>query len=254
MSNKIPIALQMYTLRDDAEKDFAGTIKQVAALGYYGVELAGYSGHSAAEVKQILEDNNLKVVGGHVGYDQILGDPEKVIEEYSAFGAKYVAIPWIGEDKRQTLDDYKKLGATFTELGAKLKPDGITLCYHNHAFEFEKFGGDEYGFDALFAAADPSLLQVEMDTYWVKKGGEEPDAYLRKYANRVPLVHLKDMGEDGDFRPVGEGTIDYPSLFTAAEEAAGTEYYIVEQDVCRTATPLESVAISIGNLKKWGKL
>jgi sugar phosphate isomerase/epimerase len=93
-----------------------------------------------------------------------------------------------------------------------------------------------------------------MDTYWVKKGGEEPDAYLRKYANRVPLVHLKDMGEDGDFRPVGEGTIDYPSLFAAAEEAAGTVYYIVEQDVCRTATPLESVAISIGNLKKWGKL
>ena len=254
MSNKIPIALQLYTVRDDAEKDFAGTIKQVAGIGYYGVELAGYAGHTAAEVKQILDDNNLKVVGGHVGYDQIASETDKVIAEYSAFGAKYVAIPWIGEDKRQTLDDYKKLGASFAELGAKLKPAGITLLYHNHAFEFEKFGGDEYGFDALFAAADPSLLKVEMDTFWVKKGGEEPANYLRKYAGRVPLVHLKDMGDDGDFRPVGEGNIDYPALFAAAEEAAGTEYYIVEQDSCKTATPLESVAISFANLKKWGKV
>ena len=254
MSNTIPVALQMYTVREEADKDFAGTVQQVAAIGYYGVELAGYAGHTAAEVKQILEDNNLKVVGGHVGIDAMQGDPDKVIAEYTAFGAKYVTVPYIGEEWRGSLDDYQRLGATLAEIGAKLQPAGLTLCYHNHAFEFDKFGGDTYGFDAIFAAADPSLLKVEMDTFWVKKGGEDPAAYLRKYANRVPLVHLKDMSEDGDFAPVGEGNIDYPSLFAAAEEAAGTEYYIVEQDSCKTAPPLESIAISFANLKKWGKV
>lgn len=253
MSNKIPINLQLYTLRDDLNNDFAGTIQAVRDIGYSGVEIAGYGKHTAAEVKQILDDAGLKVVGGHVGYDQVVGNPDSVIAEFSAFGAPYVVVPWIGEEWRKSLDDYKRLGATLSAAGAQYKKAGITLCYHNHAFEFEKLDG-EYGFDALFAAADPELLQIEMDTFWVKKGGEDIPAYLSKYSGRVPLVHLKDMSEDGDFRPVGEGNIDYPALFAAAD-AAGTEHYIVEQDRCSTATPLESVRISYDNLKnKYGKL
>lgn len=253
MADKLPIALQMYTLRDDAARDLAGTLAKVAEIGYYGVELAGYAGHSVADVKKLLDDNGLKAVGGHTAYDQVAKNTAQVVDDYKTLGAKYVVVPWIGEDMRKTLEDYKRLGAALDELGAKLKADGLTLCYHNHAFEFEKFGGDEYGYDVLFGSARPDNLQVEMDTFWVKKGGEEPAAYLNKYNGRVPLVHLKDMTPEGDFAPVGEGTIDYPSLFAAAE-AAGAQYYVVEQDQCKTATPIESVTISFRNLQKMGKV
>jgi sugar phosphate isomerase/epimerase len=251
MPDILPVTLQMYTLRDDAARDFAGTIKKVAEIGYAGVELAGYAGHTAAEVKKILDDNGLIAVGGHIVLDQVTKETAQVVDDTKTLGAKYVIVPWIGEEWRKSLDDYKRLGAALGEQGAKLKAQGLTLCYHNHAFEFDKFGGDTYGYDALFAAAGPDV-KVEMDTYWVKKGGEEPAAYLRKYSGRVPLVHIKDMAADGDFAPVGEGTIDYAALFAAAE-AAGAEYYIVEQDVCKTATPVESVTLSFRNLQKWGK-
>lgn len=245
--------LQLYTVRDDLNNDFAATIKTVAEIGYTGVELAGYGKITAAEVKTILDDNGLTVVGGHVPLERITGEPDAVIEEFSAFGAPNVTVPYLGEDKRKTLDDYKKLGAELGEVGAKYKAAGITLCYHNHAFEFELSENGIYGFDALFAGASPDNLQVEMDTFWVQKGGQNIAEYLTKYAGRVPLVHLKDMSEDGDFRPVGEGIIDYPALFAAAE-AAGVKYYIVEQDRCSTATPLESIRISFNNLKdKFGK-
>ncbi|MDX1932966.1 MAG: sugar phosphate isomerase/epimerase [Capsulimonadales bacterium] len=253
MAEKIPVGLQMYTVRDDAAKDFAGTVKTIAEIGYAGVELAGYAGLTAAEAKKVLDDNGLAVFGGHVGYDQMTNNLEQVIDEFSAFGAKYVAVPWIGNEWRNSLDDYRRLGAALNEIGAKLTAAGITLCYHNHDFEFNRFGGDVYGFDALFAAAEPANLQVEMDTFWVKKAGEDPVAYVTKYAGRLPLVHLKDMTPDGDFAPVGEGTIDYIAL-TGAAEAAGTKYFIVEQDVCRTHPPLESVRISFENLRKLGKV
>ena len=252
MAEKIPVGLQMYTVRDDAQRDFAGTVKTVAEIGYAGVELAGYAGHTASEVKKILDDNGLAVFGGHVGLDQIKANPQQVIDEYTAFGAKYVIVPYIGNEWRGSIADYTRLGAALGEVGATLKDAGLTLCYHNHDFEFNKFGGDVFGYDALFAGADASVLQAEMDTFWVKKAGQDPVAYLAKYTGRVPLVHLKDMTPEGEFAPVGEGTIDYTALCGAAE-AAGAKYFLVEQDQCKTHTPLESVRISFETLKRLGK-
>jgi sugar phosphate isomerase/epimerase len=248
----VPVALQLYTVRDDLSRDFAGTIQKIAEIGYRYVELAGYHNNSVAEVKRFFDANGLTAMAGHTGFDLVKNSTSQVVDEYRALGAKYVVVPWIGEEWRRNFEDYKRLGATLGELAATLKGEGLTLCYHNHAFEFEKFDGDTYGFDALFAAAGPDV-KVEMDTYWVKKGGEDPAVYLTKYAGRVPLVHLKDMTAEGDFAPVGTGTIDYPSLFAAAE-SGGAEYYIVEQDRCTAQTPLESVAISFNNLKDWGKV
>jgi sugar phosphate isomerase/epimerase len=250
---KIPVALQLYTVRDDLGRDFAGTIQKVAETGYRHVELAGYYGNSVADVKKILDANGITAIAGHTGFDAVKNSTKEIADEYHTLGAKYVVVPWIGDEWRRNADDYQRLGAALGELGAALKAEGLTLCYHNHAFEFEKFGGDTYGFDTLFAAAPAEALKVEMDTYWVKKGGEDPAAYLTRYAGRVPLVHLKDMTADGDFAPVGTGTIDYPALFAAAE-AGGAEYYIVEQDRCTAQTPLESIAISFNNLKGWGKV
>lgn len=248
--SKIPVTLQMYTLRDDAAADLEGTLAAVKAIGYAGVELAGYAGKTAAEYKQLLDANGLSAVGAHVGFDQAIGDAAQAIDEAKLFGLTYVVVPWVGSPYADSLDGFRELGAKLTEASAAYAAAGLKLGYHNHAFEFAKVEDGVNGFDALFGAAGPHVV-IEMDTFWVKKGGQDPVAYLGKYAGRVPLVHLKDMDADGDFAPVGAGTIDYGALIPAAR-AAGAEYFIVEQDSCKSASPLESVRISFENLKAWG--
>lgn len=252
MPEKRPICLQLYTVRDDATRDFAETISRVAEIGYAGVEIAGYgSAQTAIAVRQILDDNNLFACGAHVGLDLMESDLGRVVEESQILGYEYVSVPYLADNRRKTLADYQALGAQLNTIGQTLKDAGIQLCYHNHAFEFEKFGGDTFGFDALFASADPELLMVEMDTFWVKKAGEDPADYVRKYKNRVPLVHLKDMTLDGNFAEVGEGMIDYAALLAACE-TSGVRFYIVEQDRTFNHAPIDSIKISFDNLKKMG--
>lgn len=252
MSHPIPVCLQMYTVRDDANSDLAGTLATVAEIGYFGVEIAGYAGKTAEEYKALLDANGLTAIGAHVGFDSVKNDTAQVIAEAKLFGYSYVIIPWISKPYTESIAGYQQLGAELSDLATTLGEAGLTLCYHNHAFEFELSEDGQFGYDALFAAAP--AVQVEMDTFWVKKGGQDIAHYLTKYTGRVPLVHLKDMDTDGGFAPVGAGTVDYPALFAAAE-AAGAKYYIVEQDSCKAPlVPLESIRISFKNLQKLGKV
>jgi len=248
---QLPIALQMYTLRDDTQADFEGTFRKVAEVGYAGVEFAGYGNRSAAELRRMLDDLGLKCAASHEGIDGLEADLNAAIDFHKELGNRFVVIPWLGEDRRGGPDGWKKVAATCAEIGKKLNEAGLTLCYHNHSFEFERFGG-EYGLDILYANAPASALKAELDTYWVKHGGEEPIAYINRYAGRVPLVHLKDMaaGEGREFAEVGEGILDIPGIVDAAVKA-GSEWIIVEQDVCKRP-PLESVRLSLDNLKKMG--
>ena len=249
---KIPVCLQMYTVRDDAQRDLAGTLATIAQLGYAGVELAGYAGKTAEQYKALLDANHLRAVGAHVGIDQVMGNPEQAIAEARLFGYSYVIVPWIGKPYAESLEGYQRLGAELSAVAPQYADAGLTLCYHNHAFEFELSDGDKTGLDVLFEAAP--AIQAELDTFWVKKGGKDIPEYLKRLSGRVPLVHLKDMDAGGSFAPVGAGTVDYPSLFAAAE-AAGAKYYMVEQDSCQPPlTPLESIRISIENLRAWGKV
>lgn len=252
MTEPLPIALQLYTVRDDAARDFAATIASVAKIGYAAVELAGYgSVKSAGPAKHILDDNGLIVAGQHVALDALETDLSRVIEDAQTLGTEFVVVPYLPAERRLSLDGYRQLASLLEEYGSTLRDAGLQLAYHNHDFEFQKFGGDIYGYDAFFGAADPELVKVEMDTFWVKKAGEDPAAYMRKYAGRVPLVHLKDMTPEGEFAEVGEGTMDYPAIFSAAS-VAGTQFYIVEQDRCDKHAPLESARISFDNLRKLG--
>lgn len=252
--SRIPIALQMYTLRDDAAKDFAGTMSKAAELGYEGVELAGTGGLSAADLKKLLDDLGLKIAGGHVGIAQMETELEAQMDYYNTLGSVFMTCPYLPEDRRKSADDYKKVGAFLSEVGAKTKACGIQLCYHNHAFEFDRFDG-ETGFDLLFGAADPELVKVELDTYWVVHGGENVLDTIRRYAGRIPLVHLKDRtaGDNPTFAEVGEGIMDFDAIFAACEESPGVEWYIVEQDTCQRP-PIESVTISLNNLRNKGKI
>ncbi|NQT85047.1 sugar phosphate isomerase/epimerase [bacterium] len=251
--SKVPIALQLYTVRQDIDTDLQRTLRNVAEIGYAGVEFAGYADWKATELKSLLADLNLRPAGGHVPIDQLEKDIHKVIHFNLELGNPYVVCPWIPEERRKDKADWLIIADLFNSVGQKCRQNGLTFCYHNHSFEFEKFG-DTYALDLLFGATRPNLVNAELDTYWVKHGGEDPVDYLRRYAGRCALVHLKDMAGDEkrSFAEVGAGILDWDAIFEAAE-AGGAEWYIVEQDTC-PGPPIESARISFENLKKWGKV
>jgi Sugar phosphate isomerases/epimerases len=256
MAARIPIALQLYTVREEAARDLAGTLAKVAEIGYSGVELGGFPGTDAAEVRRMLDDNGLAPVGTHVAIDVLEKSLPDVIAYNQTLGTPYVTCPYLGDDRRGDIAAYRATGRLLNDIGAKLKAEGLTFAYHHHAFEFEAKEDGVYGLDALLEAADPENLGLELDTYWVAKGGEDPVAYLQKYRGRVRLVHVKDMAgpeADGRFAEVGEGVLDWPAIFEAAESGS-VAHYIVEQDRCFDRTPLESIALSLDNLRKMGKV
>ncbi len=251
--NTIPVALQMYTVRNEASEDLAGTLAQVSKIGYTAVELAGTYNKPASDLASMLNGLGLAVAGCHVNLNELETNLAASLDYNEAIGNKYIVCPWIGEERRRTADDYRALAATFERIGDACNARGLTFCYHNHAFEFDLFEGKP-GLDILFESADAGKVHSELDVYWVAKGGKDPVEYLRKLAGRVPLVHLKDMAQDeaGSFAEVGEGVLDFQAMFSAAEEA-GAEWYIVEQDTC-ARPPFESIEISLRNLRAWGKV
>jgi sugar phosphate isomerase/epimerase len=246
MSN-IPIALQLYTLRDNTAKDFIGTLKEVASIGYRAVELAGMGSLSAKELKTTLDDLGLKVAGSHISIDVMERDLARVFEDNHTLGNDCLIIPWLAESRRKTAQDWINFAHTTNDLGRKAKAEGFQLVYHNHNFEFETFDG-KTGFDLLFGSSDPDLVQSELDVYWARYAGHDPAAIIRQYVGRIPLVHLKDMskGTPPTFAEIGEGIIDFEPIFRASE-ASGVKWYVVEQDSSQRP-PLESVAISWRNL------
>ncbi len=248
----IPIALQMYTVRDVAEKDFIAALRQVAEIGYAGVELAGTFGLSAAELKAVLEDLGLRVAGSHIGLSVLEQDLPGVIEYNQAIGNPFIILPSVPEDRRRTLDDWRRLAELFNRIGRDVQQAGMQFCYHNHAFEFETFDG-KFALDWLYELTDPDLVKAELDVYWVRYAGQDPTAYIRRYAGRMALVHLKDMepGDERFFAEVGEGVIEWAPIFEASE-AAQVQWYVVEQDRCRRPS-MESARISFENLRRMGK-
>ena len=248
---RIPVGLQMYTLRNEMAQDPIGTIRKVAEIGYEGIEALPWEGISVEDYRKLLDDLGLKTPGGHVPLEALEADLNAVVDLYLALGATYVTVPYLAEERRKTGDDWRRLAEIMTEIGEKLATQGLVLSYHNHSFEFQTFDG-KYGFDIFFETADPRYVKSQLDTYWVKHGGEDPAAYIRKLDHRTPLIHLKDMGEDGSFAEVGEGILDWEAIFDASE-ANGAVWYLVEQDTCKRP-PIEAVAVSLDNLRAMGKL
>jgi sugar phosphate isomerase/epimerase len=247
---KIPVALQMYTVRDQMAADFAGTFKEVAKIGYTAVELGMGAGNlSGADLKKFLDDCGLKLCGVHVPIDALDKDLINVLKYILPLGIQYVICPWMPEDRRNSAAMWQRTGRVMASIGTALKSDGLQLCYHNHSFEFQKFDG-KYGFDIFYEYSEPAFVQAELDTYWIQHGGEKPAEYIRKYADRCPLIHLKDMlaDEQKTFAEVGKGILDWPAIFKACE-ASVAKWYIVEQDRCQRP-PMESAKISFENLKK----
>ncbi|MBO1005324.1 sugar phosphate isomerase/epimerase family protein [Pseudogracilibacillus auburnensis] len=244
----IPVAVQMFTLREESEKDFAGTLKKVAELGFDGVEFAGYGGLDVKEVRALLDEYGLKAAASHVGLDQLQNNLDQVIEEQKILGSEYVVCPYLLEDQRNE-ESYKALIPFLEEAGEKCRQEGLTLCYHNHDFELEKLSDGRFALQAIFEDTTPENVQAEFDVYWLTKAGENPVEWIERYKDRTPLIHLKDMTTDEEqfFAELGTGGVNIEAVMEAGKEI-GAKWFVVEQDATRK-TPFESIEISINYLK-----
>ncbi len=249
----LPIALQLYSVREDMKQDFKAGLKKVKELGYDGVEFAGLFGHDPKEIKAWCEELGLTPISAHVPLQEMLGDLDGTLAKYKEIGVQYIAVPYLPEDRRPGTDGFLPTIEDIRKVCEADKKLGMITLYHNHDFEFVKVDG-EYGLDMLYRLIPADLLQTELDTCWVNIGGENPADYIRKYAGRCPVVHLKDFYRESadpseplyeligikseakkpakknfEFRPVGHGLQDFPSILKAAE-ASGATWVVVEQD------------------------
>ncbi len=245
--DRIPIGLQLYTVRDQCEKDFVGTLEQVAEIGFEGVELAGLYSHSPGEVRDMLTDLDLEIVGNHMSGER---DLDKIIDVNQELGCDLVWGPCIPEGGfPENEKECEEMVEYANGVGRELKKAGIQLYYHNHSKEFNQVGG-RYIMDWLLQDVDPDNLVAEIDVMWVQYAGVDPAPYIRQYPGRVPLTHIKDMDQEREFTPVGQGVLDFDPIFDACQEV-GTEWYIVEQDRCEMPS-IESARISFDFFKEKG--
>ncbi len=274
-AEKLPIAVQLYSVRGDMEADFKGTLQKVKALGYDGVEFAGLFGNDPAQVNAWCKEIGLVPISAHVPLADMLADIDKVIADYKAVGCEYIVVPYVTEERRPGGELFLQMVEEIRTIGQKCKDAGLTLLYHNHDFEFKKLESGEYGLDYLYSNVPADLLQTELDECWVKYSGLNPAEYLLKYTGRSPVVHLKDYNLEGEmegdpyaliglnegqekkssafeFRPLGKGMQDVPSIIEAAHKA-GSKWLVVEQDEPSMGlAPMECITVSMEYLKSIG--
>jgi sugar phosphate isomerase/epimerase len=224
------IGLQLYTVRRDMEKDFEGTLAQVGKIGFREVELAGLFGHAPSDVRAVLARYGLSAPSMHVDLPQIRKGFSKTLEDANALGVRHVICAWLAPEERRSLEQYKGHAAVFNRAGEEATKAGIQFGFHCHDFEFAPLQ-DAVPYDLLLKETDPSLVQMEMDLYWITRAGADPLHYFQAYPGRFPLVHVKDMDASPRkfFTEVGKGTIDFKRVF-AQSKIAGIRHYFVEQD------------------------
>ncbi|WP_274650771.1 sugar phosphate isomerase/epimerase family protein [Paenibacillus humicola] len=244
---RFPIGLQPYTIREELGRDYTGSIERAAQIGFTGIELGRPpEGMTVAEQKALLDRVGLRVIGSHGPFNNLDFSVGELADYLEEVGGQYISVSL----RFESLDDLLRKAETLNRHGEAARSRGIQLLYHNHNWEFERFGG-EYALDLLLRETDPALVHMEMDTYWVKRGGEDPADFIRsRLSGRCPLLHIKDVeaGEEQFFAEIGEGILDFEAIFRAAEEA-GTKWLIVEQDASRRPA-FESLSISYGNLSR----
>jgi sugar phosphate isomerase/epimerase len=231
--SKPQVGIQLYSVRDLSEKDFLGTIKQIAEIGYKNVELAGYYGVSAKDLRAALSDAGLNVPSAHVGLtmdqkDKWQDNLKASVEYASELGIRRFIVPWYPLPKEPTEDDVNQMAEVLEQASDIVTGSGMSFGYHNHDFEFKPVNG-KLVIDTLFERIPASKLFAEFDLGWVKVAGQDPAAYVEKYAGRLPLVHAKDFKADGVDTEIGRGTVDWDAAL-AASEKAGVEYVIIEQE------------------------
>ncbi len=269
---KLPLAYQLYGVRDEMGRDPLRTLEEVRRIGFDGVEFAGFFGRSAKEFRNELSMLGLQPISSHVPLKMIRANPDDVIAYHRELGCSNIAIPYLEEADRPGMTGFANVIASVIRFGTACQKAGIRLLYHNHDFEFRKVSG-LYGLDFLYAAVPAELLASEIDTCWVKYAGVDPVAYLSSYKGRAPLVHIKDFVSDNNvrtpyaligmedmsepdrsgfsYRPFGHGSQNAEGLVSAAI-AAGAEWLVLEQDEPSGESPYADARESMETFRRLG--
>jgi sugar phosphate isomerase/epimerase len=246
-ARKIPVGLQLYSIREQCQKDLPGMLKAVSRIGYKGVEFAGYYGRTAKELRQMLDDNGLVCCGTHTPYESV--KPEKLaetIEFNQTLGNKFLIVPWMeGKSKEDWLAKAKE----FNEINAKVRKDKMFVGYHAHAHDFHQFDGVS-AWDLFFGTTKARVV-MQLDTSNCRDGGADPVEVLHKYPGRALTIHLKSSG-GGAEAVIGEDKVNWNEVFAFCETKGRTQWYIVEHESSKD--PLEAVKRSFEALKKMNKV
>jgi sugar phosphate isomerase/epimerase len=242
------ISLQLYTVREETARDMPGTLRRISEIGYPAVEFAGFGGENAEDLSNILDDLGLRASGAHVPFDSWETDPGSVITDMHTLDCAHAILPMAPPDQHRDETAVARLAGSLNWWGDLCRQEGVTFSYHNHDFEFALLDGATM-WEVLVRETDPELVYFELDLYWVRYGGANPETLLRDVADRVSLVHVKDMASDDQRSdlPVGEGIMSWTSLLEAAD-AAEVEWYVAEQDNPKDA--LEDVRISLQYMRE----
>ena len=242
---RTPVALQLWSIREEVKRDFSAAVAAVAEIGYDGVELAGYGNLDAKGAREALDAAGLRVAGMHVGYAALTNDIQVVISDALALGARNVVCPFWPPSHFVSAAACERLGEQLGEVGRSLLPFGIRFGFHNHASEFKVFEGRP-AMEWILGAAEPRHLFAEVDVYWAQFAGYSPGKFIRDQGCRVPLLHLKDSKE------LGTGPVRFDDVFAASDSVGAAEWFIIEQEDYNHA-PIRSVGICYEQMKAWGR-
>ena len=254
-SERRSLGVQLYTMRHEAKRDLPAVLEAVRKIGYSEVETyCDIYSHPAAELRRMINDHGLKVPSGHFNYHGI----ESKFDYAKALGVQYVICPMLPKSMWFTLDGYKRAADQFNVWGEKILQAGMQFGFHNHNYEFRRFG-DTTGFETMMNRCAPKLVCIEMDCYWITQAGGDPLQMFQQYSNRIQLLHLKDRkpgfpttqvknAAAEHFTEIGAGTIHWQEILAAAEKN-GVKHLFVERD-SGDLQAMESLRISYENLQK----
>lgn len=252
---KEKIAVQMYSVRDycNDSHEIVETLKKVRSIGFLAVEMSSLGPLPPHELAKVLDGEGLTCCATHEDVEELLTDPESVIERLGVLGCTTTVYPYPRGQDFTTADGVKRLGKALNRSGKLFAKAGITLAYHNHNMEFHRLNGKTV-FEWLMSETDPKAVATELDTYWVQAGGMDPAELLGRMKSRVPVLHLKDYGVDPKgkamFEEIGYGNLDWDRILPAARRA-GCRWYVVEQDSdWENGDPFQSLKMSLSYLKR----
>lgn len=246
------IGVTLYTLRDSVRtpSDIATTLKRVKSMGYENIQLSALGPVDAKELADMIHSEGLYVCATHVAYDRLENDLDALLEEHRLWNCKNIAIGGMPDPYRSE-GNYSGFARDVSTIAGRIKEAGFTFSYHNHSWELERYDGKQI----LAILIDESTEDVnfEIDTYWIQHGGGDPAAWIRRVAGRAPVIHYKDLaivGREQVMAEVGEGNMNWQAIAEACN-AAGSEWYVVEQDTC-AGDPFVSIEISLKNMRAMG--
>ncbi len=252
---KEKIAVQLYSVRDycNDAREIVETLKKIRAIGFRAVEMSSVGPLPPHELARVLDGEGLVCCSTHEDVEELLTDPESVIERLGVLKCNLTVYPMPRGQDLSSPDGVKRLSKALNRSGKLFAKAGITLAYHNHNLEFHRLNGKTV-FDWLMAETDPKAVATELDTYWLQAGGADPVEMIGRMKSRVPLLHIKDYGVDpkgkATFEEIGYGNLDWDRILPAAKRA-GCRWYVVEQDSdWENADPFLSLKMSLTYLKR----